>query len=232
MGRVAFPPRGVGPALPGRRIALASAVSLSSSARLPPPPAPRRARGGMPPLVVSHVGPAAAATGLPLAGSYVPTPLAEAETAQLSPPPPLDSRSHPGPSGLGLPIRRLAHCLPTAPPPPRSPPSGAPVSGGAAGDSPGAQNDAFVWSRQSMCLKQMRICSPSITSRGSPASRAATFASWVPATSSPPWPTAIGSTTLEMAGPTALRKGLKRRRCVASSAPLHGGWTAQQHHQR
>ena len=30
----------------------------------------------MAPLIVSHVGPAAAATGLPLAGSYVPTPLA------------------------------------------------------------------------------------------------------------------------------------------------------------
>ena len=138
LGRVASPPRGVGPALPGRRIALASAVSLSSSARLPPPPAPRRARGGMAPLVVSHVGPAAAATGLPLAGSYLPTPLAEAETAQLSPPPTVDSRSHPGPSGLGLPIRRLAHCLPTAPPPPRSPPSGAPASGGAAAGSPGS----------------------------------------------------------------------------------------------
>ena len=72
-------------------------------------------------LVADPGGPAAAATGLPLAGSYVPTPLAGAETAQLSPPPTVDSRSHPGPSGLGLPIRRLAHCLPTAHPPPSVP---------------------------------------------------------------------------------------------------------------
>ena len=119
---VATPPREVGPALPGRRVAPASAASLSFSARPSPPPAPPQARRAVAPLVVDHGGPAAAATGLPPVSSYVPTPLAEAELARLSPPRTVDSRSHLGPSGLGLPVRRLTRFLPTAPPPSRSPP--------------------------------------------------------------------------------------------------------------
>ena len=83
-------PRGVGPALLGRQIAPASAVSLSSSARPPPPPTPPRARGGVALLIVVHDGPAVAATGLPPVSSSVPTPLAEAESARLSPPPILE----------------------------------------------------------------------------------------------------------------------------------------------
>lgn len=88
-------------ALSGRRIAPASAVSLSFSARPSPPPAPHRARGGVALLVVDHGGPAASATGLP----------------------PLTPGLTWGPrSGLGLPVRRLTRFLPTAPPPSRSPP--------------------------------------------------------------------------------------------------------------
>ena len=94
-------PRGVGPALLGRQIAPASAVSLSSSARPPPPPTPPRARGGVALLIVVHDGPAVAATGLPPVSSSVPTPLAEAESAHLSPPPTTDPKPHPGPSGHG-----------------------------------------------------------------------------------------------------------------------------------
>ena len=91
----------VGLAHPGRRIAPASAASLSYSARPPSPPTPHCARGGVAPLVVVHDGPAAAATGLPPVSSYAPTPLAEAGSVRLSPPPTVDSRPHPGPSGLG-----------------------------------------------------------------------------------------------------------------------------------
>ena len=75
LGRVASPPREVEPALPGRRVAPAPAASLSSLARSPPPPAPLQARGGVALLVADPGGPAAAATGLPLVSSYVPTPL-------------------------------------------------------------------------------------------------------------------------------------------------------------
>ena len=117
LDRVASPPRGVEPALPGRRVAPAPAASLSSSARPSPPLAPHRARGGVALLVVDHGGPTAAATGLPPVGSHGPTPLAEAESARLSPPPTIDSRPHPGPSDPGLPVRRLTRCLPTAPSP-------------------------------------------------------------------------------------------------------------------
>ena len=77
LDRAASPPREVGPALPGRRIAPAPAASLSSLARPSPPLAPHRARGGVALLVADPGGPAAAATGLPLVSSYVPTPLAE-----------------------------------------------------------------------------------------------------------------------------------------------------------
>mmetsp|Transcript_36451 Transcript_36451/g.117481 ORF Transcript_36451/g.117481 Transcript_36451/m.117481 type:complete len:170 (-) Transcript_36451:231-740(-) len=49
--RVATPPMEVGPALPGRRVAPASAASLSFSARPSPPPAPPQARGGVALLV-------------------------------------------------------------------------------------------------------------------------------------------------------------------------------------
>ena len=59
----------------------------------------RLGRGGAVSLAVDHGGPAAAATGLPPVGSHGPTPLAEAESARLSPPPTVDSRPHPGPSG-------------------------------------------------------------------------------------------------------------------------------------
>ena len=62
---VATPPREVGPALPGRRIAPAPAASLSSSARPSPPLAPHRARGGVALLVADPGGPAATAAGLP-----------------------------------------------------------------------------------------------------------------------------------------------------------------------
>ena len=62
LGRVASPPREVGPALPGRRVAPASAASLSSSARPSPPLAPHRARGGVALPVEDHGGPAATAT--------------------------------------------------------------------------------------------------------------------------------------------------------------------------
>ena len=57
LGYIASPPRGVGPALPGRRIAPAPAAFLSFSARPSPPPAPPRARGGVALLVVDHGGP-------------------------------------------------------------------------------------------------------------------------------------------------------------------------------
>ena len=83
---LAAPPQGVGSALPGRRIAPASAAFLSFSARPSPQSAPPQARGGVALLVVDHGGPAAAATGLPPVSSHVPTPLAKVELARLSPP--------------------------------------------------------------------------------------------------------------------------------------------------
>ena len=72
--RHAAPPREVGPALFGRGLAPAPAVSLSSSAR-----------------------------------PSVPTPLSEAASAHLSPPPTTDPKPPPGPSGHGPPARRWAH---------------------------------------------------------------------------------------------------------------------------
>jgi len=60
----------------------------------------------------------------------------------ISPPPTVDSRSHPGPSGLGLPVRRQTRCRLAAPPLLRSPLSGSPASDGAAPGSP-----KFVWVR-------------------------------------------------------------------------------------
>ena len=92
LDRVASPPRGVEPALPGRRVAPAPAASLLSSARPPPPPAPLQARGGVALPVEDHGGPAATATGLPPVSSYVPTPLAEVASAHLSPPPTTDPK--------------------------------------------------------------------------------------------------------------------------------------------
>ena len=65
LGRVASPPRGVGPALPGRRIAPASAAFLSFLARPSPPSAPPQARGGVALPVEGRGGPVATATGLP-----------------------------------------------------------------------------------------------------------------------------------------------------------------------
>ena len=111
MGRVASPPRGIGPALLGRRTAPASAISLSSSARPPPCRLLSSSSGDrVALLVVVHDGPAAAATDLPPAGPCVPTPLAEAESAHLSPPPKTDPKPYLGPSGLGLPARRRTRC--------------------------------------------------------------------------------------------------------------------------
>ena len=89
---VATPPREVGPALPGRRIAPAPAASLSFSARTPPPPAPLQARGGVALPVEGRGGPVATATGLSPVSSYVPTPLAEDASARLSPPPTADPK--------------------------------------------------------------------------------------------------------------------------------------------
>ena len=63
---------------------------------------PHCARGGVAPLVVVHDGPAAAATGLPPVSSYAPTPLAEAGSVRLSPPPTVDSRPHRGPPVLAF----------------------------------------------------------------------------------------------------------------------------------
>ena len=83
---VATPPREVGPDLPGRRVAPASAASLSFSARPPSLPAPPQARGGVALPVEGRGGPVATATGLPPVSSYVPTPLARAASAHLSPP--------------------------------------------------------------------------------------------------------------------------------------------------
>ena len=103
---VATPPREVGPALPGRRIAPTSAASLSFSARPPPPPAPLQARGGVALPVEGRGGPVATAAGLPPVSPYVPTPLSEAALAHLSPPPTTDPKPPLGPSGLGLPARR------------------------------------------------------------------------------------------------------------------------------
>ena len=71
LDRVATPPREVEPALPGRRVAPASAASLSFSARPPPPPAPLQARGGVALPVEGRGGPVATATGLPLVSPYV-----------------------------------------------------------------------------------------------------------------------------------------------------------------
>ena len=134
MGRVASPPREVGPALPGRRVAPASAASLSSSARPSPPLAPHRARGGVALPVEDHGGPAATATGLPPVSSYVPTPLAEAASAHLSPPPTTDPKPPLGPSGFGLPARRRARYRIAATPLPQlllpdTPASDGPVPG-------------------------------------------------------------------------------------------------------
>ena len=108
LDRVASPPRGVGPALPGRRIAPASAAFLSFSARPSPPPAPLQARGGVALPVEDRGDPAATATGLPPVSSCLSTPLAEAAPAPLSPPPTTDPKPPLGPSGLGLPARRRA----------------------------------------------------------------------------------------------------------------------------
>jgi len=133
-------PRGVGPALPGRRVAPATVVSLSYSARPPPPPAPTLSGSGGrgPPCVVVHDGPAAATTiyppraRMPRLHSQRPSQLVSS-----SPPPIADPKPHLGPSGLGLPVRRpRTRCPLAAPPLPRPPPPGTPASGGAALGSP------------------------------------------------------------------------------------------------
>ena len=86
--------------------------------------------------VAIHDGPAAGAGGPPLASPCAPTPLAEAESARLSPPPIDDSRPRPGPPGFGLPVRRWTRRRLVAPPHPRPPPSGTPASDGAVPGSP------------------------------------------------------------------------------------------------
>ena len=137
LDRVASPPRGVEPALPGRRVAPAPAASLLSSARPPPPPAPLQARGGVALPVEGRGDPAATATGLPPVSSYVPTPLAEAASAHPSPPPTADPKPPLGPSGLGLPARRRARYRIAATPLPQLLLPGTPASGGAVPDPPG-----------------------------------------------------------------------------------------------
>ena len=102
LDRHAAPPREVGPALFGRGIAPAPAVSLSSSAR-----------------------------------PSVPTLLAEAASARLSPPPTADPRSPLGPSGHGPPVRRLLRYRTAATPLPHLLLPGTPTSGGAVPDPPG-----------------------------------------------------------------------------------------------
>ena len=101
LDRVATPPREVEPALPGRRVVPALAASLSSLARPPPPPAPLQARGGVALPVEGRGGPVATATGPPPVSSYVPTPLAEAASAHLSPPPTADPKPPLGHRHLG-----------------------------------------------------------------------------------------------------------------------------------
>ena len=102
LDRHAAPPREVGPALFGRGLAPAPAVSLSSSAR-----------------------------------PSVPTLLAEAASARLSPPPTADPKPPLGPSGLGLPARRRARYRIAVTPLPQLLLPGTPASGGAVPDPPG-----------------------------------------------------------------------------------------------
>ena len=61
LGHTHFHLREVEPTLPGRRVAPAPAVSLSSLARPPPPPAPLQARGGVALPVEGRGDPAATA---------------------------------------------------------------------------------------------------------------------------------------------------------------------------
>ena len=81
LGHTHFHSREVEPALPGRRVVPALAASLSSLARLPPPPAPLQARGGVALPVGGRGVPVATAAGLPPVSPYVPTPLSEAALA-------------------------------------------------------------------------------------------------------------------------------------------------------
>ena len=94
-------------------------LCLSSLARPPPPPAPLQARGGVALPVEDRGDPAATATGLPPVSPYIPTPLAEAASARLSPPPTADPKPPPGPSGLGPPARRRVRCRIAATPLPQ-----------------------------------------------------------------------------------------------------------------
>ena len=137
LGRAQFHPQEVEPALPGRRVVLALAASLSSLARPPPPPAPLQARGGVALPVEGRGGPVAPATGLPPVSPYVPTPLSEAALAHLSPPPTTDPKPPPGPSGLGFPVRRRVRSRTAVIPLPHLLLPGTPASGGAVPGPPG-----------------------------------------------------------------------------------------------
>ena len=137
LGRVASPPREGEPAPPGRRVAPALAVSLSSLARPPPPLAPLQARGGVALPVEDRGGPVATAAGLPPVSPHVPTPLSKAASAHLSPPPTTDPKPPLGPSGLGFPVRRWVRYHTAVTPFPHLLLPGTPASGGAAPDPPG-----------------------------------------------------------------------------------------------
>ena len=140
LGRVASPPRGVGPALLGRRVAPASAVSLSYSARPPPSKSSSSSSGGRgPPCRSSRWSGCAAATDLPPASSCVPTPLAEAEPARLSPPPVVDPNPHLEPPALAGPRAGTSRAM--------------------------AGRTSRLWLRVTICAQSRRLCQRAPTPR-------------------------------------------------------------------
>ena len=90
-----------------------------------------------PALFGQGLAPAPAVSLSSSARPYVPTLLAEATSARLSPPPTADPKPPPGPSGLGPPARRRARYRIAATPLPHLLLPGTPTSGGAVPGPPG-----------------------------------------------------------------------------------------------